>query len=82
MTVYVDNANITKDGIKWCHLMADSLEELHEFAQKIGLKREWCHNGDHYDVTSSLRKIAVKNGAREIDVVEMVEVRRRLRTTT
>jgi len=26
------------DGI---HLVADSLEELHEFAHKIGLKREW-----------------------------------------
>jgi len=26
---------------KWCHMCADSTSELHEFAKKLNLKREW-----------------------------------------
>jgi len=47
MSVYVDNLQVTGafENPKWrfpkfCHLMADSLEELHLFASKIGLKKE------------------------------------------
>ena len=77
--VYVDSAYIPHNGKKWCHLIADSLDELHEFAQKIGLKREWCHNEDHYDVAPSMRRIAVLNGAKEVTMVEIVAIRRKLR---
>jgi hypothetical protein len=58
VTVYLDTMG---------HLGADSFEELHEFAQKIGLKREWFqanHRYKHYDiVTESKRRRAVKAGA-------------------
>ncbi len=71
MTVYVDHAAIpaTIGGYrpaKWSHLMADTVEELHEFAVKIGLRREWFQDHPrfpHYDVTESRRKIALANGA-------------------
>ncbi|WP_341539482.1 DUF4031 domain-containing protein, partial [Pseudomonas viridiflava] len=32
MTIYVDNVKIKWAGSEWCHLVADSLDELHSFA--------------------------------------------------
>ena len=49
-------------------MYADSLEELHEFAQKIGLKREWFQDRPrlpHYDLTVTRRRVAVRVGAIE-----------------
>lgn len=77
--IYVDDAFIPKDKDEWCHLMADSLDELHQFAQSIGLKREWFHSGDHYDVTRGKRFVAIRTGAKKVTTTEMVEIRRRLR---
>ena len=51
-----------------CHLFADSDEELHEFAAKIGMKREWFQPhrvANHYDLTPARRKMAVKLGVTE-----------------
>lgn len=39
--VYVDDLITCGKKGAWCHMVADSLEELHEMADKIGLKREW-----------------------------------------
>lgn len=66
MTVYVDNEQLSWRGKKWCHLVADSLEELHGFALKLGLKRAWFQDRasyPHYDVTVSVRETALKLGA-------------------
>ena len=62
-----------------CHLYADSLEELHAFARKIGLKRSWFQNHrlmPHYDLTASRRAAAVLAGANEKDWRHMVELRK------
>lgn len=49
------------------HLVADTLEELHEFARRIGLKREWFQGHSdhpHYDtIASSKKQLAIKFGA-------------------
>ena len=49
------------------HLVADSLEELHDFAQKIGLKRGWFEKArthPHYDIWSDeIRQRAYDQGA-------------------
>ena len=53
-----------------CHLWADTLEELHAMADKIGLKRKWFQDKptlQHYDLTVSRRKLAIENGAIELD---------------
>jgi len=36
------------------HLVADNINELHRFAQSIGLKRKWFqdHRIPHYDLTT------------------------------
>ncbi|MEM7289462.1 MAG: DUF4031 domain-containing protein [Pseudomonadota bacterium] len=79
MTVYVDDMYIQFGRMKMCHLMSDEPEgvhdEIHEFANRIGMRRSWFDE-DHYDVSISLRKKAVEAGAIEISWREMVKVRR------
>jgi hypothetical protein len=57
MAVYVDGlrpvARVVRrhpEGTLWCHMIADSEEELHRVAEEIGLRRNWYHR-DHYDLT-------------------------------
>lgn len=61
---------------KWCHMASDSLEELHEFALKIGLKRGWFQNKKnrpHYDLMKSKKKLAIELGAKEVTRRELLE---------
>lgn len=56
------------------HLVADTEEELHRFAQAIGLKRFWYQEHEslpHYDLTRGMRARAVAYGAQEISRAEM-----------
>jgi hypothetical protein len=55
-------------NVKNCHLVADTLEELHAMAKAIGMKREWFQDGriPHYDLTETRRAAAVKRGTREL----------------
>lgn len=87
MTVYVDSLFPTRPTPRWrfnaaCHLVSDSLEELHEFAKKLGLKRSWFQNHarlPHYDLTENKRRQAVRLGAIEVDrkkIVSMMQGRR------
>lgn len=75
MAVYVDNVQIEWRGMKWCHLVADSLQELHDFANRLNLQREWFqHNASypHYDVTVKTRIRALSLGAivgKRIDII-------------
>lgn len=72
--IYVDSLRSCIPNPKWrwnksCHLFADSLDELHEFARKLGLKRSYFQAGSivpHYDLTGNKRREAVEKGAREI----------------
>lgn len=66
MTIYVDDEQIPSRGKVWCHLVADSLEELHEFAERLGLRRSWFQDASvypHYDLTMSVQKKALSLGA-------------------
>jgi hypothetical protein len=48
-----------------CHLIADTIAELMEFAESIGLKSEWFQNKDtpHFDLNESRHKQALAKGA-------------------
>ena len=66
MSVYVDDAVTLWRGERWAHLMADTLAELHAFAQQLGLPRRAFQDktsGAHYDVTAALRERALALGA-------------------
>lgn len=66
MTVYVDDAVHLWRGQRWAHLMADTLDELHAMAERLGIPRRAFQNktsGAHYDVTAELRAMALPLGA-------------------
>ena len=54
----------------WCHMVADTDEELHAMAERIGMRREW-YQGDHYDLRPDGRALALAFGAREMPMREM-----------
>lgn len=61
-----------------CHMVADTLDELHEMADTIGVKRRWFQcppktKYPHYDISLGKKIIAVKNGAKLISVRETVK---------
>ncbi len=66
VTVYVDDAVTWWRDRRWAHLMADTLDELHGFAARLGLPRRAFQDktsGAHYDVDSELREQALRLGA-------------------
>lgn len=61
-----------RNGHMWCHMFADTDEELHALAARIGMRREWHqprppHRLSHYDLTPGRRKRAVALGALEVN---------------
>jgi len=75
MTVYVDCELVRWRGRSWCHLVADSIDELHAFAGLLGLQRQWFQDRGfypHYDVTASVRSKALKLGARNASRETMI----------
>lgn len=53
-----------------CHLFADTLDELHAFARRLGLKCEWFQNHKrlpHYDLTPKRRLKAEALGVIQLD---------------
>jgi hypothetical protein len=82
MTVYVDNVRISWRGRYWCHLVADSIEELHCFARELGLEHNWFQRTasyPHYDVTVEMRDKAVRLGAEFADRRTLISCARRLK---
>jgi hypothetical protein len=82
MAVYVDKEQLPWRGKIWCHLVADSLDELHTFAAALGLKRSWFQERasyPHYDVTLSVRERALKRGAVSVGKAEMLNSARKLK---
>lgn len=60
------------------HLMADTLDELHAFAKRLGLKREWFQNHPmhpHYDLTPGKHAQAVALGASLVSAREQAKKR-------
>lgn len=73
MTILIDEPfDYRGDGVKWSHMVSDtSLDELHAFAAKLGLKRAWfqpCppHAVPHYDLKGSKIELAKRLGAQEV----------------
>lgn len=71
MTVYVDDMRAGFGAMVMCHMVADSLDELHAMADQIGVARRWYQGPPltrmpHYDIALSKRALAVQAGAQEI----------------
>jgi hypothetical protein len=73
MTCYVDTVrSYPAAGLRYtefCHLLADSEEELHAMADSLGMPRRFFQSHAwrwHYDLPAHLREEAVRNGAVEV----------------
>jgi hypothetical protein len=69
MSVYVDQARHRFRRMTMCHMVADTLDELHTMAAAIGMKRRWFQRRSfpHYDLCLSRRQRAIELGAIEIN---------------
>ncbi|MGH2887389.1 MAG: DUF4031 domain-containing protein [Solirubrobacteraceae bacterium] len=88
MSVYVDHAFAVGEWGRWSgggHLQADTPAELHAFAERIGLRREWFQStpgrpeNDHYDLGRRGRERAIELGAVEEDRATGARRRRAIR---
>ena len=67
------------------HLVSDSsIEELHEFAASLGLRREWFQRKSvpHYDLTGEHYELALERGAVLVSSREIVRRAVRLKVIT
>lgn len=77
MATYVDEAIWEWRGRRWCHLTADSVDELHALAAQLGLLRQWFQSkpdrrwSDHYDLPEEVRAQAIACGAQPLSTREM-----------
>lgn len=84
MTVYVDDMRAQFGRMIMCHMIADTDEELHAMAAKVGVARKWHQappkHDSHYDIALSMRAKAVAAGAVEITWRQcgVMNIRRRL----
>lgn len=86
MTVYVDDAIWHWAGRRWCHLLADDIDELHRFAARLGVHRLSYQgppktSAPHYDITGLERDRAIRLGAVACGRDEIVRVYRSVRTS-
>ena len=86
MTVYVDDASIAATvgphTSRWSHLFADTRGELHDFADALGLRREWFQDAAttwHYDLTEGKRARAIQLGAAAVTWREGADIIRERR---
>lgn len=84
MAVYVDDAIWRWAGRKWCHLLADDIDELHRFASRIGVHRLLYQgppkiSAPHYDITGLERARALRLGAVPCSREQIVAVFRRVK---
>lgn len=81
MTVYVDTSRNRLGRMVTCHMLADTLEELHAMAGKLGMRPEWFQpeSTPHYDVSLQRRATAIRHGAVEADRHRVVELIRKYR---
>ena len=76
VTVYLDDwrqpAQLGPVDDRWSHLVADTDDELHAFAARMGMRREWFQDKPgrphhaHYDLPERARAEALAHGAVEV----------------
>lgn len=82
MPVYVDESQYPYGRMMMCHMIADTLDELHAMADRIGVARRWFQKHSshpHYDICKSKRALAVTAGAIEVDRRGLIAVMKRTR---
>lgn len=86
MTVYVDDMRAKFGRMVMCHMLADTDQELHDMAERIGVARRWWQSpaktsGSHYDIALTKRALAIQHGAVEITLRQAAAMNMRRRVT-
>lgn len=81
MSVYVDNMRAKVGRLLLSHMIADTLDELHQMATLIGVARRWFQDKTvpHYDICATKRKHAIVLGAIMVDRRQLGEIIRRIK---
>jgi hypothetical protein len=84
VTVYVDRARNGFGRMLMCHMIADTPDELHAMADRIGVERRWFQQPPkasfwHYDIAQTKRALAVAAGAVDCERNAFVDHLRRIR---
>jgi hypothetical protein len=81
MSVYIDQARNAYRRMVMGHMVADSVLDLFEMAQAIGMHSGWFQprSFPHFDVSLTRRDLARARGALDVDRREIVRVMRRYR---
>jgi hypothetical protein len=74
--VYVDGMRARYRGMIMCHMLADSIDELHAMADNLNLSRKHFQpkSTPHYDICQANRLKAIKLGAIEVNRSKVVEL--------
>ncbi|MFM9918428.1 DUF4031 domain-containing protein [Lacisediminihabitans sp. H27-G8] len=73
MTILIDQPRWPAHDMLWSHLVSDSsLEELHDFANRLGIPRRGFDR-DHYDVPEGRYHELVAAGAEPVSIRQLVE---------
>ncbi len=78
MPVYVGSERIKQKDYLLSFMVADTIEELHEMAEKVGASSVWFQQSGlgipHYKLAQTLCKHAISCGATRVDSAGMAEV--------
>lgn len=66
--MYIDNVRIPFKGMLMSHMTADTLDEIHDMAQRLGAKQKYFQcppktRFPHYDIPEKGRELALSLGA-------------------
>lgn len=84
MSVYVDRCALSYGRMLMCHMLADTPDELHAMADRIGVARRWFQEPPkasfwHYDIAQTKRVLVIAAGALDCDRTTFVAALRRIR---
>lgn len=77
--VYVGSREYIYRNMLMSHMIADTLDELHGMAHKLGIRNNFQDKPGkpHYDISKAKKQQAIKLGAIEISDKEIVRILRR-----
>jgi hypothetical protein len=73
--VYVGIGEYKYGRMIMSHMIADSINELHEMADILGVKRKWFQDKatkPHYDICKKKKMLALNYGAKLINDMEII----------
>lgn len=77
--VYIGTRKYKYGRMLMSHMAADTLEELHEMADLIGVNRKHFQDKPgkpHYDICQKMKQKAIELGAKEVDDRELIRLYR------